>query len=77
MLFQSYKEKIVLKIRPFLLQNTPYVDVWKTPNLQGICFLKMAVCGADFLLADDIDDIMAKIDASMLKNNTKTIKNAV
>ena len=37
----------------------------------------MAVCGADFLVADDIDDIMAIIDASMLKNNTKTIKNAV
>ena len=37
----------------------------------------MAVCGAYFLVADDIDDIMAIIDAGMLKNNTKTIKGAV
>ena len=49
----------------------------KTPNLQGICFLKMAISGADFLVADDVDGIMAIIDADMLKNNTKTIKGAV
>ena len=37
----------------------------------------MAICGTDFLVADDVDDIMAIIDADMLKNNTKTIKGAV
>ena len=37
----------------------------------------MAISGADFLVADDVDDIMAIIDADMLKNNTKTIKGAV
>ena len=36
----------------------------------------MAICDSDFLVADNIDAIMAIIDADMLKNDTKMLSEA-
>ena len=33
----------------------------------------MAACGSDFLVADDFDAVIARIDADMLENNTEML----
>ena len=77
MLFQSFKERNSSENTAFYYKIHHMLIFWRLPTCREYAFLKMAVCGAYFLVADDIDDIMAIIDAGMLKNNTKTIKGAV